>query len=184
LTKKNLSSKFSAGVTRFSEFGAIIAGLVILTSGFIIVYGVIVRYFFQHPTIWEIELASYLLIGATFAAAPSALHHKAHVSVGLLTENTGVRIPNVLYIITGIFGIVFAIALAERGYQMWFESYENGWRSGSVWGPKLIYPYAIIPIGMIWFAVQYFVEVRKRIRSLAKRDCSTGQENNNDREDL
>jgi TRAP-type C4-dicarboxylate transport system permease small subunit len=170
VTKHNLFSKLSNSITKFGEVGAITAGLLIMTGGFVIVYGVFIRYFFQQPTIWQIELAVYLLMVSTFAAAPAALHHNTHVTIDFLTEKIKDRQRNILYIIAGIFGILFALALAERSFLMWYEAYESDWRSDTVWGPKLVYPYAIIPLGMIWFSVQYFIEIGNRTRNLVKRD--------------
>lgn len=174
---------FSTVITSISDYAGFIAGFIILLSGFIIVYGVVLRYFFHKPTIWEIELASYLLIAATFIAAPSALHYNKHISVDIVTENINQKWKSILYIITGFLGILFSIVMAERGYQIWIEAYENDWRSGSVWNPKLMYPYLIIPLGMIWFSLQYFVEIGERIRSISR---SKDEEKNkhNDGEEL
>lgn len=172
MTDKKESSRFLNSVTRFSEFGAVISGYLILIAGFLITYGVILRYFFKHPTIWELEMATYLLIAAAFFASPSALHHNTHVNLDILTANIKERPRNILYIITGVLGFIFAIVMCERGVQLWIEAYHNDWRSGTLWNPKLVYPYTIIPIGMIWFAVQYYVEINKKIRALARKDVN------------
>ena len=168
----NKESKLYNSVTRFSEFGAVASGYLILIAGILITYGVILRYFFKHPTIWELEMASYLLIAATFFASPSALHHNVHVNLDLITANIKEKPRNILYIITGILGLIFAIIMCERGIQLWLDAYQNDWRSGTLWNPKLVYPYTIIPIGMIWFAIQYYVEINKRIRRLARKDSN------------
>ncbi len=49
------------------------AALSILAATLIIVEQVVVRYVFKIPTIWQVEIAVYLLIAATFVGAPYGL---------------------------------------------------------------------------------------------------------------
>ncbi|ARF17800.1 TRAP transporter small permease [Sporosarcina sp. P3] len=170
MTNKKKSLSFYDKVTRFSEFGAYVGGCLILLAGFLITYQVAIRYFFKLPTTWELELASYLLIAATFFASSSALHHNAHVNLDIITSSIKEKPRDLLYIIMGILGLIFSIVMVERGVQLWLEAYHQNWRSGTSWNPKLIYPYLIIPIGMTWFAIQYYVEIYRKIRSLSSKD--------------
>lgn len=147
------------GVTKVSEALAWLSGMVILISGFLITYGALTRYFLRKPTGWELEIAIYLLMATAMFAAASALHANVHVSIDILTNKLSPHYRSVLYIVTGIIGAVFSLVMVERGARMWYDAYVFGWKSSGLGDIPMIYPYAIIPLAMFWFFLQYVVEM-------------------------
>lgn len=49
---------------------------------------------------------------------------------------------------------------------MWYEAWVNGWRSSTVWGPPLSYPYFILPLGMTIVSLQFLVIIYEEIMKL------------------
>jgi TRAP-type C4-dicarboxylate transport system permease small subunit len=64
-----------------------------------------------------------------------------------------------LDIATAFLALLFCIFLAWRGCVMWWEAFEGGWRSSSLLSVPLVYPYALLPLGMILTSFQYIIKL-------------------------
>lgn len=62
------------------------SGILIVLNGLFSSYEVIMRYFFNAPTVWVLEITIYLVIASTFFALAYALLQKAHVKVDFITN--------------------------------------------------------------------------------------------------
>lgn len=154
-------------IESISEFTGLIAGIGILLAGLIICYEVfIVRHILHEPAIWQTETSVYLLIMATFVGAAYGLKHDGHVSVDFLIIHLppGVRVW--LKIITSILAVGFCYVIAFKSWGMWWEATSNGWRSDTLWGPSLVIPYILVPLGMTLVCLQYVVKIFKTIGQL------------------
>ncbi len=138
-----------------SQISGYAAALSILAATLIIVEQVVVRYVFRAPTIWQVEIAVYLLIAATFLGAPYGLKENAHINIDMIIINIPTDARRKLDILTSTIAMLFCFFLAYRGGVMWWEAYEGGWRSSSLLSVPLIYPYALIPVGMFLTGLQY-----------------------------
>ena len=72
---------YDRAVLMISRAAAVIAGLFILATAFIVVYEIVMRGIFNSPTEWVLEISTYLIIGAGFLGMAVTLRHKAHISV-------------------------------------------------------------------------------------------------------
>ena len=141
-----------------SQISGYIAALSILAATLIIVEQVVVRYIFKIPTIWQVETAVYLLIAATFIGAPYGLKEKAHINIDMLIIHISAGARRKLELVTSTIAMLFCFFLAYRGAVMWWEAFEGGWRSPSLLSVPLVYPYALIPVGMFITGLQYVVK--------------------------
>jgi len=146
-------------INRLSQISGYLAALSILAATLIIVEQVVVRYVFRTPTIWQVETAVYLLIAATFLGAPYGLKENAHINIDMFIINlsAGARIR--LDFVTSTIAMLFCFFLAYRGGVMWWEAFEGNWRSSSLLSVPLVYPYALIPVGMLLTGLQYIVKL-------------------------
>jgi len=140
------------------------SGLAILAATLIICEQVVVRYVFNAATIWQVEIAVYLLIAATFLGAPYGLKQNAHINIDILIIHFSDRFQRRLHIVTSFLALLFCIFLAWRGCVMWWEAYSGDWKSSTILGVPLIYPYAILPLGMALTSVQYGVIIQGLLR--------------------
>ncbi|MEW5908779.1 MAG: TRAP transporter small permease [Thermodesulfobacteriota bacterium] len=144
------------GLTMISGY---MSALCILAATFIIVEQVVVRYVFRAATIWQVEIAVYLLIAATFLGAPYGLKQNAHINIDMLIINLSRRVRHKLDIATSILALLFCLFLAWRGCVMWWEAFEGGWKSSSILSVPLVYPYALLPAGMILTSFEYMIRI-------------------------
>lgn len=149
-----------------SEFSGYLSALAILLGTIVIMYQVIVRYFFGLPSIWQTEMSIYLLMFASLVGGAYGLKHNAHVGVDIFTIKLSPRKQTYLRIITGVFCLALLVIIAWKSSVMWWEATEKGWRSDSLWGPKLTYPYFILPLGMVLISLQYLALIYEDVISL------------------
>jgi len=138
---------------------AYMSALAILAATLIIVEQVWVRYLFNAATIWQVEIAVYLLIAATFLGAPYGLKQNAHINIDILVVWLPERVRSRLDILTSFLALLFCLVLAWRGCVMWWEAFEGGWKSSSLLSVPLVYPYALLPLGMILTSLQYVIRL-------------------------
>ncbi len=146
-------------INQLSQISGYIAALSILAATLIIVEQVVVRYVFKIPTIWQVETAVYLLIAATFLGAPYGLKENAHINIDLFIVKLPAGARRRLDILTSAIAMLFCFFLAYRASVMWWEAFEGNWRSSSLFSVPLVYPYALIPVGMFLTGLQYIVKV-------------------------
>lgn len=153
-------------VDGLSDVAGYFSAIAILLATLAIVHQVAIRYIFNRPTIWQIEFAIYLLMAATFIGAAYGLKENSHINIELVTGLLPKRIKLGLDLTTSILSLMFCFYVAWKGGIMWWEAYEGNWYSSSLWSVPLIYPYAILPIGMSLTSLQYVVKICDQIRKL------------------
>lgn len=47
---------------------------------------------------------------------------------------------------------------------MWYEAFEGGWTSSTILSVPLVYPYAILPLGMALTSVQYVFHILELLK--------------------
>jgi TRAP-type C4-dicarboxylate transport system permease small subunit len=146
-------------INQLSHISGYLAALSILAATLIIVEQVVVRFVFKMPTIWQVETAIYLLIAATFLGAPYGLKENAHINIDMFIINIPAGGRRKLDCLTAIIAMLFCFFLSYRGAVMWWEAFEGGWRSSSLFSVPLIYPYALLPVGMFLTGLQYIVKL-------------------------
>ena len=154
-------SRLINGLTMVSGY---VSGLAILAATLIIVEQVVVRYVLRAPTIWQVEIAVYLLIAATFLGAPYGLKQNAHINIDILVAFLPERVRKPLDLVTSFLALLFCLFLGWRGCVMWWEAFEGGWRSSSLLSFPLIYPYALLPLGMILTSLLYILRLNDMIK--------------------
>ena len=135
------------------------AAAMIVTAALVVCQMVFLRYALGESTIWQTEFVSYILIAAVFLGSPYVLILRGHVSIGLLPLYLSHKPRMALAWFTMLVSFAFCLLMAWLGGQLAREAHAGGWRSESVWEPRLWLPYLSIPLGMGLLALQYVVEM-------------------------
>jgi len=168
---KRLVARIAWGIDSWSEFTGFVCAIGIFAASLIIVHEVITRYA-EIPTIWQTELAIYLLMMATYVGAAYGLKHKGHIHIDIVIDLLPPRPREVLLLVASVLGLLITGVIAWYAWPMWWEAYEAGYHSESLWGPPLIFPYILLPLGMSFLAIQYLVDIGRKtalVRDLFKR---------------
>jgi TRAP-type C4-dicarboxylate transport system permease small subunit len=146
--------------------GVVAAGLI----GFavlVICDMVVERYLLDRTTIWQIDVVTYCIVGATFVGSPYVLMTRGHVNVDVLPLRLGLRARYWLALFTGIVGLAFCVVLFVLCTLYWHEAWANNWHSDTVWRARLWIPYAAMPVGLGLLVLQYVAELIKLVTGRA-----------------
>ena len=146
----------------FSILGVALTGVV--------VYDVFLRYFFNRPTIWGLELSCILLAMITFWGGGYSFLHGGHVKVDFLYQRWGLKTRAVADLCTYTFILAFCFVLVWLGGQVAWESIREGRESTSAWAPPLWPSQIMGPIGGVLVGLQV---IAKWIRDF--RIATTGE---------
>ena len=139
-----------AGVT-----GALLIGFAVL----VICDMVIERYVFNLTTIWQIDVVTYCVVGATFIGSPYVLMTRGHVHVDVLPLHVGPRVRYWLALVTGLIAFAFCIAIFVLCTAYWYEAFSERWLSNTVWRARLWIPLLSLPVGLGLLVLQYTADI-------------------------
>jgi TRAP-type C4-dicarboxylate transport system permease small subunit len=135
--------------------GALLIGLAVL----VICDMVIERYVLNLTTIWQIDMVTYCVVGATFIGSPYVLMTRGHVNVDILPLHVGPRMRYWLALATGLLAFAFCVAIFVLCTRYWYEAFAENWLSDTVWRARLWIPFLSMPIGLGLVVLQYLVEL-------------------------
>lgn len=147
-------SLFVRAVRGLSTIGGVIAVCLLLLALASVCHLVFVRYVLGASAIWQHEVVSFSLIGATFIGAPYVLMTKGHVNVDLLDHYLADGARHALSIAASLVTIGFCGLIAYLSIGWWWEAWTGNWHNETVWAPPLWIPYAAMPLGMTVMTLQ------------------------------
>lgn len=152
--------------------GWIAAGM-ILASVLITCQMIFVRFVLRQSTIWQTETVIYLMIAATMLGLPYVQKLRGHVNVDLVPLYLRPLPRKALAALVLMVGICVIGMMGWYAYENWATAYARGWRSASVWGPRLWVPYFALPVGFGLFILQLLADL---VALLTGRDRAFGIE--------
>ena len=150
---------FNRLITVISQVCGIFAAALTASAVVIVCQMVFIRYVLNENTIWQTDFVTYSLIAATFIGAPYVLLTKGHVNVDVLPIFLGERARYWLAICAIAVSLAFCLLMTVLTFQFWYESYENGWVSDTMWRARLWIPYGAMPVGLGILTLQYVADL-------------------------
>lgn len=138
--------------------GVIAAGM-IAVSIFVICHMVYVRAVLNESSIWQTEFVTYCLIAATFIGAPYILLTRGHVNVDVVPLMAGPSLRRGLYLLGSAIALVFCGIFFYSSVGWWWEAYETGLTTPSLWRARLWIPYLAVPVGMGLLCLQFIADL-------------------------
>jgi TRAP-type C4-dicarboxylate transport system permease small subunit len=154
-------SQYVRIVSAISWAAGMLAVAFLASSVLVVCQMVFVRYVLGQSTIWQTEYAIYSIVAATFIGSAYVLMLKGHVNVDLLPMALPPRPRLVLNAISGALSLAFCALLAYSGWIYFYEAWEEGWRTPSVWRLPLWIPLLPLPLGIALLCLQYIAELWK-----------------------
>ena len=108
---KSLERLFDRILSLFMALACIILCLVMLSIGL----EVVLRYFFDRPQVWVIELSEYALLYITFLGAAWVLKADGHVTVDLFTALLNSRVRAICSLVSFIVCVLVSLVLVVYG---------------------------------------------------------------------
>ena len=145
-------------MTFLSRVTGVAAAFLIGLAVIVICDIVVERYILNLTTIWQIDVVTYSIVGATFIGGAYVLMTRGHVNVDILPLHLGPRGRYWLAFVTSLVAIAFCITLLILCTAFWYEAWASNWRSNTVWRARLWIPYLSMPVGLGLLTLQYFAE--------------------------
>ena len=134
---------------------AYLAGVIVVAMVVAVSYEVVMRYAFNRPTRWVIELCEYALVYIGFLSCAWVLREEGHVKVDFMLEMLSPAARRFFHVLTSYIGALVCATVAWTGavyvYGL-FVSGEELFRSLQV--PKWTI-LVVVPIGMALLALQF-----------------------------
>ena len=146
-------------VTFLSRVAGVFAALLIALAVLVICDIVIERYILNWTTIWQIDVVTYCIVGATFVGSSYVLMTRGHVNVDILPLHVKPRARFWLALLTMLLAIAFCVVIFVLCAAHWYEAYSNRWLSNTVWRARLWIPYLSMPVGLGLLILQYVAEL-------------------------
>lgn len=146
-------------VRRLSQLCGIVSALTLAAAVLVVCQMVVLRYLLNESTVWQTEFTTYSIVGATLIGSPYVLLRKGHVNVDLLPIYLSHRARMVLAFVASLLALAFCGTLAYTGAELWFDAWEGGWTTDSIWALPLWIAYAPIPVGIGLLSLQYVADI-------------------------
>lgn len=139
---------------RLCALSGAIAGIGIFILVFLVMNDVLMRYVFNSPTTWGLEISSYLLLYITSLSLSYVMSLERHVKIDILVIHLPERIQNILSIFAFTICLAFGLAMSWITSETALLAYREWWRSNS----QLMFPlfpvHVIMPIGFVLFSLE------------------------------
>lgn len=146
-------------VTFLSRVTGVFAAFLIAVAVLVICDIVVERYILNLTTIWQIDVVTYCIVGATFIGSPYVLMTRGHVNVDILPLHVKPRVRYWLALSTMLLAIAFCVVIFVLCTAYWYEAYSNRWLSKTVWRARLWIPYLSMPVGLGLLILQYIADL-------------------------
>ena len=129
----------------------------------VMLYEVVMRYFFNAPTVWGMELA-VLLFGPSFLlGGPYLLHLKGHVALDLLRQRLSAAWTRRLDLVNYPVIVIFCGILLVHSVPAALSAFEYRETSFSAWNPPVWPVKAAVPLALLLMLLQALVEFARAL---------------------
>ena len=144
---------------RLSFAAGVLSAALIALAVLVICDMVVERYILNHTTIWQIDVVTYSIVGATFIGSAYVLMERRHINVDIVPLQASDRVRYWLALSTMALSLAFVLVLWVLTTKFWYEAFSEGWRSNTVWRARLWIPYLSMPVGLGLLTLQYVAEI-------------------------
>ena len=120
---------------------------------------VFVRAVLGLSTIWQTEFTTFAVLAATFLGAPYVLLTRGHVGVDIVPMMVDGTRRRILYLLGSLIALFFCSLFFYAAIPWWYDAWQTGQTTATIWRARLWVPYACVPIGLGVLCLQYATEI-------------------------
>ena len=124
-----------------------------------ICYDVVTRYVFAAPTLWSLEVNTFLVLFIALIPAGDVLQAGMHLRITFFVERCNPGVRRVLDKFGALAGIAFCSFMTWKGWAMAMQAFRYHERMSTALGTPMVIPYLFIPIGFAVLGLQYVVKL-------------------------
>lgn len=141
-------------VDRFNERLARVLCLALLGIMLIQVMDVVLRYFFNAPTIWAMDVNTMTFTGICFLAGAYALLHDTHVKLDILYRGWTRKRRIMVDLVTLPLALAAVCFVIWKGIDAFLWAIKTNQHGQSYWGPPLWPVKLCLPLGAVLLLIQ------------------------------
>ncbi|HUT72927.1 MAG TPA: TRAP transporter small permease [Desulfatiglandales bacterium] len=161
----NLSSVYDK-IKKLNVICATLSGLVLLFVTFSIFVDVILRYFFNRPSIWVTEITTYLFLYIIFLGTAYALQEGMHIRVTFLVDRFNDKSIRIINLATAIFAMIFSFVLLWETSEMTWYAFKEKWTSPTMLNAPYAYIYVVMVFGSFLLVVTFLCDAALKFRDV------------------
>ena len=142
----------------------VLSSIALVIASCVLTYSVVVRYFLKYSTDWQDEMSVFLIVGAVFMSSAAVQALRGHVAIEAIVGVLPPRVNMVRQILVDAASFAFCAFFAWKSWTLLLEAIEEGYHSGSTWGPPLWIPYSLMTAGMALLSAQILLQVIHELR--------------------
>lgn len=152
-------------IDRTNEWIGKAVGYLLAVMMVTICYEVVARYFFARPTLWSMELNTYLLCVYCTLGGGFTLLRGGHVSVDIIYGRFHFRTKAILDCVTSFGFFLFVFVILWLGADMAHLAFKYGETSGTILDWPLFPSMVMVPIGAFLLLIQGVVKFIRDFRT-------------------
>lgn len=157
--------KFNAAIATWTHW---LAMAMVCAMFIIVTYDVVLRYFFNNPTIWVMELSGYAMALSVTLAAAFTLKEGGHVIVDVVVMRLSKKTRAIMDIVGLLLSEIYVVIFSYQAIMMALKARQYNWHEQTVLGSPL-FPYQLIfSLGGFILALMVIAEIGKRIVILSE----------------
>lgn len=134
----------------------------------ITIYDVAVRYFFNSPTIWGLELVIALAGIHYMLGGASAIKNNAHVRIDVIYRMLPLRLQKVMDVFAYLATAVFLGIIVYYGYEQAYPAFVGGETTGAGWNSHApVWMKVAIPAGAAVMLLQALVGLFNAVKEVS-----------------
>ncbi len=171
--EKDHNEKPRKGLGKLSKiFDAILTVTAYLSGSLIIImmlsisYEVVMRYFFNSPTIWVIDFSGYMQYAVVLLGAAWVLKNDGHSKIDVVSNRFHGKKRLILNLFTYSIGLIACALFFWKGLEATWEAYQRSeflYREVEIPTALLL---AFFPLGFCMLCIQFAREIYNRLREL------------------
>ena len=145
-------------IKKLNSLCATLSGVVLLFITFSIFIDVILRYFFNRPSIWITEVSTYLFLYMIFLGTAYALQEGLHIRVTFFYVLFGTRAKRFIDLATSLFAMTFSLTLLWQTSVMTWTAFKDNWTSPTMLNAPYAYIYVAMVLGSFFLFLTFLFE--------------------------
>ena len=139
---------------------AFLGGVMLMFAMAAVCLDVIMRYFFNRPMSWVLQVCEFILLYAPFLAAAWVLRGEGHIKVDIVLSLMSPGLQRFIHVLSSILGFVVMATITYYGIEVVIELYLSDQPTlGSYRFPQFAITMAV-PLGSLVMAVQFLRRLR------------------------
>jgi TRAP-type mannitol/chloroaromatic compound transport system permease small subunit len=122
-------------------------------------YEVVMRYVFNAPTIWSLELGTYLFTAIWLFSGAWTHQFHGHIKVDIIYERLSKRGKAIMDVCTSPFILIMMVIVILQLLDYGIFSMELREHSSSQWSPPIWVVKMLLPVGAIMLGMQCLAEI-------------------------